>query len=78
MSNYHFCLCTFKLNIYHISSDLEAIIRYIKRQHYADVTEIYNKLNFEKKKRLFKVGHLFVIFILSILSLVWSLADEVR
>ncbi|CAK8562598.1 unnamed protein product [Lathyrus sativus] len=51
---------------------------YIKRQHYTDVTEIYNKLNFEKKKRLLKVIHLFVIFVLSILSLVWSLSDEVH
>ncbi|KAL5058398.1 hypothetical protein RYX36_030002 [Vicia faba] len=49
---------------------------YVKTQHYADVTEIYNKLNFEKKKRLFKVAHLVLIFVLSILSLVWSLADE--
>ncbi|WJX76956.1 hypothetical protein P8452_60312 [Trifolium repens] len=51
---------------------------YIKRQHYADVTEIYNKLNFEKKKRLFKVGHLILIFVISILSLVWTLTDEVQ
>ncbi|XP_004492636.1 protein cornichon homolog 4-like [Cicer arietinum] len=51
---------------------------YIKREHFADVTEIYNKLNWEKKKRLFKVGHLIVIFVLSILSLVWSLTDEVH
>ncbi|XP_058739857.1 protein cornichon homolog 4-like [Vicia villosa] len=51
---------------------------YIKTHHYADVTEIYNKLNFEKKKRLFKVVHLILIFILSILSLVWSLTDEVH
>ncbi|WJX82397.1 hypothetical protein P8452_65164 [Trifolium repens] len=51
---------------------------YIKRQHYADVTEIYNKLNFEKKKRLFKVGHLILIFVVSILSLVWTLTDEMQ
>ncbi|MED6145376.1 hypothetical protein PIB30_024578 [Stylosanthes scabra] len=49
---------------------------YIKKEHLADVTEIYNKLNWEKKKRLFKVGHSILLFVLSVLSLVWSLAEE--
>ncbi|KAK7256630.1 hypothetical protein RIF29_30084 [Crotalaria pallida] len=49
---------------------------YIKREHLADVTEIYNNLNWEKKKRLFKVAHLVLLFILSILSLVWTLTED--
>jgi hypothetical protein len=65
MSCYY--LCTLFLVYYYTLFDFEANIRYIKRQHYADVTEIYNKLNFEKKKRLFKVGHLILIFVISIL-----------
>ncbi|XP_019432952.1 PREDICTED: protein cornichon homolog 3-like [Lupinus angustifolius] len=49
---------------------------YIRRDHLADVTEIYNKLSWEKKKRLFKVAHLVLLFMLSILSLVWSITDD--
>ncbi|MED6210442.1 hypothetical protein PIB30_064174 [Stylosanthes scabra] len=49
---------------------------YIKKEHLADVTEIYNKLNWEKKKRLFKVGHSILLFVLAVLSLVWSLSEE--
>ncbi|RYR61410.1 hypothetical protein S245_013573 [Arachis hypogaea] len=49
---------------------------YIKKEHLADVTEIYNKLNWEKKMRLFKVGHSVLLFVLSVLSLVWSLSEE--
>ncbi|RDY04205.1 Protein cornichon-like 4 [Mucuna pruriens] len=30
-------------------------------EHLADVTEIYNKLNWEKKKRLFKVAYLVLL-----------------
>ncbi|TKY65607.1 cornichon-like 4 [Spatholobus suberectus] len=39
---------------------------YIKGEHLADVTEIYNKLNWEKKKRLFKVAYLVMVFVFSI------------
>ncbi|KAG5135120.1 hypothetical protein JHK82_026308 [Glycine max] len=51
---------------------------YIKREHLADVTEIYNKLYWEKKKRLFKVGYLVLVFVFSIVSLVWTLAEDVH
>ena len=41
-------------------------IRYIRREHLADVTEIYNKLKWEKKKRLFKVAYLVAVFVMSV------------
>jgi len=45
---------------------MEANIRYIRKEHLADVTEIYNKLNWEKKKRLFKVAYLVAVFVMSV------------
>ncbi|XP_057435477.1 protein cornichon homolog 4-like [Lotus japonicus] len=51
---------------------------YFKREHLADVTEIYNKLKWEKNKRLFKVANLVIIFVFSILSLVWTLTEDVH
>nr|AFK44916.1 unknown [Lotus japonicus] len=51
---------------------------YFKREHLADVTEIYNKLKWEKNKRLFKAANLVIIFVFSILSLVWTLTEDVH
>ncbi|ESW11995.1 hypothetical protein PHAVU_008G076200 [Phaseolus vulgaris] len=51
---------------------------YIRREHLADVTEIYNKLNWEKKKRLFKVAYLVAVFVMSVVSLVWTLTEDVH
>lgn len=41
-------------------------IRYQRRQHLIDVTEIFNLLNWEKKQRLFKLGYLIFLLFLSI------------
>lgn len=57
----YLCICSIFL-----SCPLE--IRYMRRHHLVDVTEIFNQLNWEKKQRLFKLGYL--IFILFI-SLFW-------
>ncbi|XP_061348613.1 protein cornichon homolog 4-like [Gastrolobium bilobum] len=51
---------------------------YVKREHLTDVTEIYNKVKWEKKKRLFKVAHLLGLFVVSILSLVLTLTEDVH
>lgn len=50
------------------------IIRYMNNQHLVDVTEIFNLLNWEKKKRLIKLGYLlFILF----LSLFWYVTSTV-
>ncbi|XP_027927086.1 protein cornichon homolog 4-like [Vigna unguiculata] len=51
---------------------------YSRREHLADVTEIYNKLNSEKKKLLFKVAYLVAVFVIAVVSLVWTLTDDVN
>ncbi|KAF8413050.1 hypothetical protein HHK36_001026 [Tetracentron sinense] len=38
---------------------------YMQRQHLVDVTEIFNLLNWEKKKRIFKLVYLTLLFLLS-------------
>lgn len=42
------------------------MIRYLRRQHLVDVTEIFNMLNWEKKQRLFKLAYLVFLLFLSI------------
>jgi hypothetical protein len=42
------------------------LIRYIQRQHLVDVTEIYNQLRWEKKRRFFKIAYLLILFFLSL------------
>ncbi|BFG21758.1 protein cornichon homolog 4 [Prunus yedoensis var. nudiflora] len=49
---------------------------YMTGRHLVDVTEIYNQLSWEKKKRFFKIGYLLVLFILSLFWLLWSIGDE--
>ncbi|KAL8141685.1 hypothetical protein V2J09_014717 [Rumex salicifolius] len=45
---------------------------YSKRQHLIDVTEIFNLLNREKKKRLIKLGYLVALLFFSLFWLIWS------
>jgi len=45
---------------------MEPNFRYSRREHLADVTEIYNKLNSEKKKLLFKVAYLVAVFVIAV------------
>ncbi|XP_059457390.1 protein cornichon homolog 4-like [Corylus avellana] len=49
---------------------------YIRRQHLVDVTEIYNQLRWEKKRRFFKIAYLLILFFLSLFWLLWSVTDE--
>ncbi|CAM8884479.1 unnamed protein product [Rhodiola kirilowii] len=50
---------------------------YITKQHLVDVTEIFNLLNNEKKKRLFKLGYLVCLLFLSIFwMIVCALQEE--
>ncbi|CAJ1814439.1 unnamed protein product [Sphenostylis stenocarpa] len=51
---------------------------YSRKEHLADVTEIYNKLSGEKKKRFYKVAYLIVVFVMSVISLVWTLTEDVH
>ncbi|CAM8878057.1 unnamed protein product [Rhodiola kirilowii] len=47
-------------------------ILYFKREHLLDVTEIFNTLNQEKKKRHYKLGYIVVLLCLSLFWLLLS------
>ncbi|XP_010546224.1 PREDICTED: protein cornichon homolog 4 [Tarenaya hassleriana] len=49
---------------------------YSKGQHLIDVTEIFNLLNREKKKRLFKLGYIILILFLTIFWMIYSALDD--
>ncbi|CAH9111949.1 unnamed protein product, partial [Cuscuta epithymum] len=42
---------------------------YLQKQHFMDVTEIFNQLNWEKRQRLWKLGYLVILFIISLVVL---------
>lgn len=49
-----------------ISIWFDVLFSYSKRQHLVDVTEIFNLLNWEKKKRLFKLAYIVLNLFLTI------------
>ncbi|CAO2820039.1 unnamed protein product [Amaranthus hypochondriacus] len=49
---------------------------YTNNQHLVDVTEIFNLLNWEKKKRLIKLGYLLFILFLSLFWMIWTTLDD--
>jgi len=49
---------------------------YQRRQHLVDVTEIFNQLGREKKRRLFKIVSLIVLLFLSLFWMIWSVLSE--
>ncbi|KAL9305896.1 Protein cornichon 4 [Arabidopsis thaliana] len=49
---------------------------YSKRQHLVDVTEIFNLLNWEKKKRLFKLAYIVLNLFLTIFWMIYSALDD--
>lgn len=49
---------------------------YMDNQHLVDVTEIFNLLHWEKKKRLFKLAHLILILFLSLFWLIWNTLED--
>lgn len=49
---------------------------YMRRQHLIDVTEIFNQLDWEKKKRLFKLGYLVFLLFLSLFWLIYSALED--
>ncbi|XP_062227963.1 protein cornichon homolog 1 [Phragmites australis] len=49
---------------------------YQRRQHLVDVTEIFNQLGREKKRRLFKIISLIVLLFLSLFWMIWSVLSE--
>ncbi|KAK1384856.1 Cornichon [Heracleum sosnowskyi] len=49
---------------------------YMRRQHLIDVTEIFNQLDWEKKKRLFKLGYLVCLLFLSLFWLIYSALED--
>ncbi|KAL8150467.1 hypothetical protein V2J09_020275 [Rumex salicifolius] len=49
---------------------------YMDRQHLIDVTEIFNHLNWEKKKRLFKLGYHVLVLFFSLFWLIWTALED--
>ncbi|KAJ3672689.1 hypothetical protein LUZ60_007410 [Juncus effusus] len=49
---------------------------YDKKQHLVDVTEIFNHLNREKKRRLIKLGSLVVLLFFSLFWMIWSVLED--
>ncbi|KAG0473123.1 hypothetical protein HPP92_014980 [Vanilla planifolia] len=49
---------------------------YQKRKHLIDVTEIFNHLNVEKKRRLVKLVYLVFLLFLSLFWMIWSLLED--
>nr|XP_027079686.1 protein cornichon homolog 4-like isoform X3 [Coffea arabica] len=49
---------------------------YNRREHLIDVTEIFNMLNREKKKRLFKLGYLMLFLFMSLFWLIYSALED--
>ncbi|KAG6516937.1 hypothetical protein ZIOFF_020312 [Zingiber officinale] len=50
--------------------------RYQRRQHLIDVTEIFNQLNQEKKRRLFKLINLVILLFLSLFWMIYSILED--
>jgi hypothetical protein len=53
-----------------------ACCRYQRRQHLVDVTEIFNHLGREKKRRLFKIVGLIILLFLSLFWMIWTVLLE--
>ncbi|XP_042500672.1 protein cornichon homolog 4-like [Macadamia integrifolia] len=49
---------------------------YMRRQHLADITEIFNMLNWEKKQRLVKLAYLVIFLFLTIFWLIYSVLED--
>ncbi|XP_021736003.1 protein cornichon homolog 4-like [Chenopodium quinoa] len=49
---------------------------YMDNKHFVDVTEIFNLLNWEKKKRLIKLGYLLLILFLSLFWMIWTTLED--
>lgn len=49
---------------------------YMDNQHLVDVTEIFNLLSWEKKKRLIKLGYLLFILFLSLFWMIWTTLED--
>ncbi|XP_072968271.1 protein cornichon homolog 1-like [Typha angustifolia] len=67
----HWLMCLFCAPIIYYNVKL-----YQKRQHLVDVTEIFNHLSREKKRRLIKLIGLVVLLFLSLFWMIWSVLED--
>ncbi|CAK9173141.1 unnamed protein product [Ilex paraguariensis] len=49
---------------------------YMQRQHLIDVTEIFNLLNWEKKKRIFKLAYVIFLLFISLFWVIYSALED--
>ncbi|CAN4075964.1 unnamed protein product [Withania somnifera] len=49
---------------------------YMQRRHLIDVTEIFNMLNWEKKQRIFKLGHTIILLLISLVWVIYSALED--
>ncbi|KAI8572604.1 hypothetical protein RHMOL_Rhmol01G0212500 [Rhododendron molle] len=56
-------------------SHANSFIRYTRKQHLVDVTEIFNQLLWEKQLRIYKLVYLAFLLFLSIFWMIWSIVE---
>ncbi|KAB2070876.1 hypothetical protein F383_23724 [Gossypium arboreum] len=49
---------------------------YTRKQHLVDVTEIFNLLHWEKKKRLFKLAYVVVLLFFAVFWMIYSALED--
>ncbi|KAJ0968735.1 hypothetical protein J5N97_021612 [Dioscorea zingiberensis] len=49
---------------------------YRHKEHLVDITEIFNLLSREKKRRLFKLAYLVILLLLSFFWMIWSVLED--
>lgn len=49
---------------------------YMQRRHLIDVTEIFNMLNWEKKLRFFKLGHIIFLLLISLFWVIYAALED--
>ncbi|XP_042510301.1 protein cornichon homolog 4-like [Macadamia integrifolia] len=49
---------------------------YTQKQHFVDITEIFNMLNWEKKLRLFKLAYVIILLCLTLFWMIYSVLED--
>ncbi|KAG5565638.1 hypothetical protein RHGRI_001525 [Rhododendron griersonianum] len=69
------CILEFSLCKFEQVSHANSYIRYTRKQHLVDVTEIFNQLPWEKQLRIYKLVYLAFLLFLSIFWMIWSIVE---
>uniref|UniRef100_A0A803LQZ7 Uncharacterized protein n=1 Tax=Chenopodium quinoa TaxID=63459 RepID=A0A803LQZ7_CHEQI len=72
----HSVLTAEHIKYFHVYPAVISACWYMDNKHFVDVTEIFNLLNWEKKKRLIKLGYLLLILFLSLFWMIWTTLED--